>query len=217
MTDLSRLIAVKPIITYPREVQIGKTYLMTIDLQPEEKFDWRYGEEEYPIYCTVNSNLISSNAVGEPVIVLHRFGGNYGEAKFLLSAVQGSNRDELKVALINVWGAPIKAFSLAVEIKQNIFKNEEQLSGYYHFSENTKAKNNPEIKSSFSSSPFDLVSATQHVAKIITDTLLELKGDFNKNKLSRQVQQQIFSASQRYVENYIRRYCFIKILVCAKR
>jgi hypothetical protein len=83
MTDLSRAIAVKPIITYPREAQVGKTYLMTIDLQPEEGFEWQYEEEEYPIYCTVDSNLFSSKPVGEPVVVLHRFGGSYGEAKFL--------------------------------------------------------------------------------------------------------------------------------------
>ena len=50
MTDRTLSLAVKPIIHYPREAQVGKTYLMTIDLQPEEGFEWQYEEEEYPIY-----------------------------------------------------------------------------------------------------------------------------------------------------------------------
>ena len=86
MTDLSRIIAVKPIIHYPREAQVGRTYLMTIDLQSEETFEWQYDEEEYPVYCKADSDLFNSQSIGEPVVILHRFGGSYGEAKFLLTA-----------------------------------------------------------------------------------------------------------------------------------
>lgn len=114
MTDLSRAIAVKPIIKYPREAQVGKTYLMTIDLQPEEEFEWQYEEEEeYPIYCSVDSNLFSSRPIGEPVVVLHRFGGSYGEAKFLLTAILEAAEGEIMIALVNKWGVPTKAFKLA--------------------------------------------------------------------------------------------------------
>ncbi len=88
MTEQPRLFAVKPIITYPREPQVGKTYLMTIDLEVEEGIEWQYEEEEYPIYCEVDSeSLFSSKPIGEPVIVLHRFGGSYGEEKFMLTSV----------------------------------------------------------------------------------------------------------------------------------
>lgn len=112
MTDLSRAIAVKPIITYPREAQVGKTYLMTINLQTEEGFEWQYEEEEYPIYCTVDSELFASKPVGEPVVVLHRFGGSYGEAKFLLRAAQKEQRGSIKVALVNQWGVLVKVLEL---------------------------------------------------------------------------------------------------------
>ena len=113
MTDLSRVIAVKPIIKYPREAQVGKTYLMTIDLQPEEGFEWQYDEEEYPIYCTVDSELFASKPVGEPVVVLHRFGGSYGEAKFLMTAANIEDRGEIKITLINKWGVLIKSVRLS--------------------------------------------------------------------------------------------------------
>ncbi|NER01142.1 MAG: hypothetical protein F6K30_31370, partial [Cyanothece sp. SIO2G6] len=85
MSDSSTL-SVKPIIHYPREVQVGKTYLMTVDLELEKDFCWKYDEEDYPVYCQVESNLFVSKSVGEPVVVLHRFGGSYGEARFLLTA-----------------------------------------------------------------------------------------------------------------------------------
>jgi NB-ARC domain len=128
MTDLSRAIAVKPIITYPREAQVGKTYLMTIDLQPEENFEWQYDEEEYPIYCTVDSKLFSSKPVGEPVIVLHRFGGTYGSVNFLLNLKaliseetlnkeQGSCR--ITICLINSWGVPFHLSDIEISIGLN--------------------------------------------------------------------------------------------------
>jgi tetratricopeptide (TPR) repeat protein len=120
MTDLSRTIAVKPIIKYPREAQVGKTYLMTIELQPEEGFEWRYDEEEYPIYCTVDSELFSSQPVGEPVIVLHRFGGSYGEARFLLTTKE-SQQGKIRVTLVNRYGVLINAISL--EVSKIIDKN----------------------------------------------------------------------------------------------
>ncbi len=119
MTDQLLSLAVKPIIKYPREAQVGKTYLMTIDLQPEEGFEWQYEEEEYPIYCSVNSELFASKSVGEPVVVLHRFGGSYGEAKFLLTASQVEQEGKFKVTLTNRWGVPIKTLSLSSVLSSN--------------------------------------------------------------------------------------------------
>jgi tRNA synthetases class I (W and Y) len=113
MTDRTLSLAVKPIIHYPREAQVGKTYLMTIDLQPEEGFEWQYEEEEYPIYCKVDSELFSSKPVGEPVVVLHRFGGSYGKAKFLLTASLVKQEGYSHVTLINRWGVSIQTLSLS--------------------------------------------------------------------------------------------------------
>ncbi len=111
MSD-SRILSVKPIIHYPRVAQVGKTYLMTIDLETGENSEWQYEQEEYPIYCTVDSELFSSKPVGEPVIVLHRFGGSYGEAKFLLTAASEAIQGNIKVTLINAWGVPTKIINL---------------------------------------------------------------------------------------------------------
>jgi len=104
-------IAVQPVISYPREAEVGKTYLMTIDLQVVEGSEWQFEEEEYPIYCIVDSEpLFKCEAVGEPAIVLHRFGGSYGSARFALTADQES-QGEITITMINSWGLPVKQIS----------------------------------------------------------------------------------------------------------
>jgi hypothetical protein len=115
-------ISVQPVISYPREAQVGKTYLMTVDLKLTEGTEWLFEEEEYPIYCMVDSEpLFRCEAVGEPAIVLHRFGGSYGAAEFLLTATHNEQIGELKVTLVNNWGVPIKLIKLEnVEIKQTL-------------------------------------------------------------------------------------------------
>jgi nucleoside phosphorylase/Tfp pilus assembly protein PilF len=111
MSD-SIALAIKPIVRYPRVAQVGKTYLMTIDLEVESGSEWNYEEEEYPIYCTVDSELFKTQIIGEPVIILHRFGGSYGEAKFLLTAAAEARQGNVKVGLINAWGVPVKTINL---------------------------------------------------------------------------------------------------------
>lgn len=104
-------LSVTPIISYPREAQVGKTYLMKVDLQFSG--EWNYEEEEYPIYCMLETApLFSSQPVGEPAIILHRFGGSYGEAKFLLTAAQQEREGNIKVTLVNGWGVPVSVLVL---------------------------------------------------------------------------------------------------------
>ncbi|NER93247.1 MAG: hypothetical protein F6J86_05315 [Symploca sp. SIO1B1] len=113
MSDLQQLpLSIQPVISYPREAQVGKTYLMTVDLQPSGD-EWPYEEEEYPIYCMLETSpLFSSKPVGEPAVVLHRFGGTYGAAKFLLTAAQEEMEGEIRVTLVNAWGVPVKVLNL---------------------------------------------------------------------------------------------------------
>ena len=106
-------IAVQPVISYPREAEVGKTYLMTIDLQVVEGSEWQFEEEEYPIYCMVDSEpLFSCKAVGEPAISLHRFGGSYGAARFLLNTADYELDGKITITMINCWGVPIQSIEL---------------------------------------------------------------------------------------------------------
>ena len=107
-------IPIKPVISYPHQAEVGKTYLMTVDLEQTDDFhQWHYEEEEYPIYCIVDTDfLFKSKPVGEPIILLHRFGGSYGAAKFLLTAAQEEMEGEIRITLKNGWGVPIERLTL---------------------------------------------------------------------------------------------------------
>jgi tetratricopeptide (TPR) repeat protein len=111
MSD-SPILSFSPIINYPRQAQVGETYLITIDLQPNEGYEWKFKEEEYPVYCTVDSDIFTSKVVGEPIILMHRFGGSYGAARFSMTALPKVGQGEIKVCLINAWGVTVKVLKV---------------------------------------------------------------------------------------------------------
>jgi WD40 repeat protein/GTPase SAR1 family protein len=66
-------------------------------------------------------DLFTVTSVGEPAIVLHRFGGTYGNAKFLLEAGQEEREGEIKIIFVNNWGVPLKSFDLKdIQVKENL-------------------------------------------------------------------------------------------------
>ncbi len=107
-------ISIQPVISYPRQAKVGKTYLMEIDIKQTGDLEtWSYEEEEYPIYCQVdNTPLFKIKFNGEPVILLHRFGGNYGTAKFFLTATSAEMKGDINITLKNGWGVPLKSLRL---------------------------------------------------------------------------------------------------------
>ena len=99
--------AVKPILSYPRSVEAGKTYLMTIDLQPLQSHkDWAYGEEEVTVFCLLNAAPLFEVEPLDPAVVIHKFGGSYGPARFLLTATTASE-GIIQITLANGWGVPM--------------------------------------------------------------------------------------------------------------
>jgi hypothetical protein len=106
-------LSIKPVIHYPRVAQVGKTYLMTIDLQPEEEFEWQYEEEEYPIYCSVDSQpFFKATPVGEPIIMMHRFGGSFEISTFSMIALSSSDQGTITISLENAWGFLVEKIKL---------------------------------------------------------------------------------------------------------
>ncbi len=97
-------IQLKPIISYPRVAEIGETYLLTIDVQLATDSPWPYQEEEFEIsFLLETAPFFTHEALGphEPGIVLHRFGGTYGAAEYLLTASnERSLRDTSKLRFL---------------------------------------------------------------------------------------------------------------------
>ncbi len=118
-------IKLKPLITYPREAQAGKEYLMTIDIElADPQADWPYPEEEYEILFQLDLHpYFSYQALSkhEPMIVLHRFGGTYGPAEFLLTTnTRKVAQGDIGITFLNTVGLPIAYIELPCEIKEEI-------------------------------------------------------------------------------------------------
>ena len=118
----SQQFQIKPIVNYPREAQIGQTYLMTIDLQlASPDADWPYPDEEYPITFVLNTQPYFRyeplNGDRPPGVVLHRFGGTYGPARYLLTASeQVVEPGHISITFVNGSGLPITRMELACSV-----------------------------------------------------------------------------------------------------
>jgi hypothetical protein len=115
-------VTIRPIIHYPKTAEVGRTYLLTVDvrLEGDGVQDWPYEEEEYPITCILETeSLFKHETVGnrEPVLLLHRFGSTYGPVRFLLTAAAEPRAGQLIVTLVNKFGVPIDFIFLPCEVK----------------------------------------------------------------------------------------------------
>src|SRR3989442_6679763 len=117
-------ITIEPLISYPSRAQVGKSYRMTIDLRVTSSYDhWPYDEEEYPIWFILDTMpLFSHEPVGDGTssVVLHRFGGTYGPAMFLLTAAEEEMSGNIRILMVNRHGIPIKQITLKSEVKLTI-------------------------------------------------------------------------------------------------
>lgn len=131
-------IMLEPIISYPHEAQVGKTYLMTIDLRIHTtSAEWPFDEEEYPISFVLDTMpLFSYEPIGEndPTVVLHRFGGTYGAATYLLTAAQQEIRGTFQITLVNDRGVPIEQITLKSKVSTREISDQEVAEKHHEVS-----------------------------------------------------------------------------------
>ena len=100
-------------ISYPCRAEAGKAYLVTVDLDWIGG-NWHYEDEEYLVYCLIDCGVyFECKSLDGSVIILHRMGGSYGSAKFLIAAVENFSDAELKINFINKWGVPLDEVRLS--------------------------------------------------------------------------------------------------------
>jgi type I restriction enzyme R subunit len=120
--ELPAVLQLKPIISYPREAQVGKTYLVSIDVQlATPNASWDFPEEEYTIGFILNTSpYFTCEPLHDvwPTIILHRYGGTYGPAEFLFTAAEHEiERGQISITLVNGWGIPMARLELPCEVK----------------------------------------------------------------------------------------------------
>ena len=127
MTSQTAQVAIQPLVGWPREAEQGRTYLITVDLRLAAGATWPYEREEYPIYCMLTAHQeYSIRPLGMSAVVLHRFGGSYGPARFLLTAHESAEDSGLQLSLLNKWGTPILGVPLPMRIVSASERNRQQ-------------------------------------------------------------------------------------------
>lgn len=111
---LNTRIEIEPLISYPKKAEAGKSYVMTVDLrQRATGAEWPYEDEEYIIHFMLDSMpLFNSEPIGDPSVVLHRFGGTYGPAMFILTANEEEMLGSMRLTLVNEWGVPVDVIEI---------------------------------------------------------------------------------------------------------
>jgi hypothetical protein len=102
-------LALVPIVSVPREARSGAEYLMSVDLRHELPSEaWPWEQEEIQLTCLIETlPLFSHQSLGEPSIIVHRFGGSYAPAQFLLKATQGDASGSIGVLFVDGRGVAV--------------------------------------------------------------------------------------------------------------
>lgn len=110
----ARTVHLKAMVNMPRKVHVGRTCVMAVDLKHDSPWKmWPYSQEEFIVLCQVIAwPLFESTPLEDATLVVHRFGGTYGEIHFLLRASQQPMKGDIIVRLLNIDGMPIEDISL---------------------------------------------------------------------------------------------------------
>src|SRR4029077_16240463 len=104
----------EPIVSWPRTAQVGRTYLVSVDLRIVNPPDrWPYEQEEFAFRCVLDgAPAFAVEEAGETGVVIHRFGGTYGPAQFIVTAGATARKGELRLALLSGGGVTIQTYAL---------------------------------------------------------------------------------------------------------
>ncbi|WP_417820253.1 FxSxx-COOH system tetratricopeptide repeat protein [Streptomyces caeni] len=116
---------IEPEVAWPREAETECDYLVTVDLRgplpgPDgAPGDWPYSVEEFTFTVALDgSPSFVCTALDEPSVVLHRFGGTYGAARFRVSTTGETGPASLWLTISNQWGLPVRKAELRSEIRE---------------------------------------------------------------------------------------------------
>jgi hypothetical protein len=118
MSNGTSALPIEPVVSWPREAEIGRSYLVTIDLRcPQRSEEWAYEEEELRFGFSLDgAPHFTCEALSDPSVVLHRFGGTYGPARFVVATGPAVGPGSLWLTISNRWGFPVRTVKLPAEV-----------------------------------------------------------------------------------------------------
>ncbi|MEU1432616.1 FxSxx-COOH system tetratricopeptide repeat protein [Streptomyces sp. NPDC005786] len=126
MTHDERPLLIEPLVGWLPEVEPGLVQCVSVDLRGplddrgEADGDaWPYDEEELAFSVSLDgSPYFVCEALDDPGLVLHRFGGTYGPATFLVTAGPSAGDAVLRLTIFNQWGASVRKAELPCVITE---------------------------------------------------------------------------------------------------
>jgi hypothetical protein len=113
----------QPTVSWPREMVVNRRHLVTVDLAlvkaDGSPGEWPLRDEEYTYSCLLDGGgVFDLWAVHDATVVLHRFGGSYGAAEFVvIPRKMESGKRSLWLTIINQWGISIDDYELVVDVR----------------------------------------------------------------------------------------------------
>lgn len=120
MTAETNRLAVEPTVSWRREMVVGRPYLVKVDLRlASGSPEWPYDEEELAFTCMLDGALdFAVEAMEDASVVLHRFGGSYGPAEFVVTPVgTGAGTRSLWLTIVSSYGVPVGNAELKTQVR----------------------------------------------------------------------------------------------------
>jgi hypothetical protein len=112
--------AVSPVVRWPREVEPGRGYVVTVDVVvADHGADWPYEQEELAVGCVIDGGSVwTVESVGSSTVVLHRFGGSYGSVSFVVRAASGRPGvpQPPRLTMVSAGGVPFHTVELPTRV-----------------------------------------------------------------------------------------------------
>jgi hypothetical protein len=108
-----RTFQITPVIRCERRMRAGERYLMDIDFAFDAQVTDFGDREEVILRCMLHTDpLLSNQPINGGAVILHRYGGSYGPAQFVLTARRTPGKGAIFIDLINEHGVSISSIVL---------------------------------------------------------------------------------------------------------
>ena len=96
-------VRLQPRVAWPRQARVGGRYLVTVNIDPlGPPQGWPFDAEELAVHVSLRAGRgLSCRPLDSSVVLLHRFGGTYGPARFL---VEGTSESEGAALVLDLYG-----------------------------------------------------------------------------------------------------------------
>ncbi|MFI6726321.1 FxSxx-COOH system tetratricopeptide repeat protein [Streptomyces atratus] len=126
MSGDERSLLIEPVVGWLREVEPGLVHYVSVDLRgpldagnEHDSEAWPYDEEELAFSVSLDgAPHFVCEVLDDPGVVLHRFGGTYGPARFVVTAGEAIGPAVLRLTISNQWGMPVRKAELPCRVRE---------------------------------------------------------------------------------------------------